>query len=249
MVRTMDLDQFAFDEDYNRRAIVRHSRNSTNDVSIHKRKDVWRRVYETNYSGKPVCMMCLQSEVGLEANAFHLAHVVPRNCGGENVRLWNRVPTCGTCNMKCTRQKNLLDHVAQEFPSRIVPIVEFLFELYRDESPRRAKLYLPTSSRPCIDYLTFVRDVYGNLSPTAETRPDGVVNDDLVYDVLELHTNELEQIANIRTSVDDKQEEIRVLHRTLERLQSECKKGKIILTNLLSETARRSVRWPAHHTR
>ncbi len=117
------------------------------DIDGTQRNDLWRHWY--GIEKHSACVICRYMSVANDVpSGFHAAHVTARKNGGDNTVIWNRIPTCASCNRRA-ETRNLLEYVETEHASRSFYVLTKLREIYV-----QSKGPIPTGVR-------FVRDIIG----------------------------------------------------------------------------------------
>jgi hypothetical protein len=249
-IRPADFEHFAHNDGYSsdgertelpaaKRPTLFSQSDVTKDVGLHTRKAIWTSVRGDRRQAR--CFICGFNDVGWEAFAFDLAHVVARACGGNNTASWNRFPTCSTCNQKVARGTNLLDFIADNYPGRLVSVVKNLWQRFRDNEPVLAHRYFSDESVVGKRFLEqFARTMYGTdgvkrgarsfrrLLPDYDDQPQrGRVVNEHVYKLLRYYDDTAASVEALRAESASLDEDVRAAHRNMARLvRARARKGK-----------------------
>ncbi len=173
------------------------------DISADGKTVLWTHLYKlgTYPRGRdPVCIVCQLNTIGLEVlNKADFAHVAPRGGGGNNTETWNRVPLCRDCNSGCA-SRNLLDYIVDNYRHRLIPVVAFLYEVYKKRDLLRAYRFQPPEST-VPDYSEFVLSVYG--SDCNDLPEEGRFRSPLVCQILKRHFEAQNKLRRLQASISD----------------------------------------------
>ncbi len=104
------------------------AKKNCNDISDTQRNDLWRHWYGDMKN--TTCVVCQYMTVANDVSCgFHAAHVTARKRGGVNTTIWNRIPTCASCN-RTADTRNLLEYIQEAHPARAFYILSRLREIF-----------------------------------------------------------------------------------------------------------------------
>ncbi len=96
---------------------IRSQLKSSIKLSVTKREILCNYWFGENITR--MCCVCNRITISRsqQSAGFIAAHVIAHHRGGDDQVLWNRVPSCVSCN-NLMGQQNLIEYVAQNYPSR-----------------------------------------------------------------------------------------------------------------------------------
>lgn len=195
------------------------------DISFQTRQNIWRSILRPEHivcAATVVipCPVCHFSQIQWNAT-HHMAHIVARMHGGNNLKAWNRMPVCASCNINAGKGCNLFDLCMDGHPDSVVPIaIHLKNQLATNE---------PAMWQECLQYLTLeqlVRFFFGKPSqwPRKPLKKlfdficehvgysdDGKIENSKVYEAIRVYDEKAQELRQIENDILDTQIEIQIL--------------------------------------
>lgn len=209
--------------------VKKAKREDNDDIAAQTRQNIWRsmlRPEHANCANTVVipCTVCNFNQMQWNGT-HHMAHIVARMHGGNNVKAWNRLPVCAACNTNAPRGCNLFDFCMLYHPDKVVAIALHLknqlaanepvtwINCMQDLSLEQLMRYVfgkPShwTRKPMKEMWDFIREHVGE-------QENGKIENEHVYAALRIYDNKAKEIKQIQSNIVDTEIMLHVLQTNL----------------------------------